>query len=78
MLRRITSLTLLVTWIITLVTGTSLLLSGTKTLYWLAPIDPSTAAMLHTYVSYIMSGAIVVHLYLNWSALKSYIKPRRR
>ncbi len=75
--RRIVSLIMLVTIILSAGSGIILYLRSTNTLYWLAPINTQAAAKLHTYSSFVMAGASIIHLYLNMNALVLYIKPRK-
>jgi len=77
-LRKAVSLLLFILWIVTGVTGI-LLLIGTL----LARIGiylPTAIPNLHTYIGFGAFGISVIHIALNWDALKSYmgIKPKPR
>lgn len=79
-LRRIVSLLLFVLWVITGITGILLLIGSllAKVGIYVPTIIPD----IHTYVGFGAFGISVVHLALNWDALKSYVgakpKPKAR
>ena len=76
-LRRFVSLTLLIAWVVTGVTGTLLLISGlvARLGHRVPPIVPD----IHTYAGFVALGISVIHLALNWNALKSYVvRPKNR
>ena len=70
--RRIVSIILLVSWIISFITGVILYLKTTKIIYKGLEILP-TPRLLHTYSSFIMSGIAIIHMYLNWNSIKRYL-----
>ncbi len=72
--RAITSLALFVSWILTVFSGTILLLKSSVTLYQFVPLPASAVANLHTYAGFVMFGASIIHAYLNRRAISSYIK----
>ena len=71
-IRRIVSIILFVSWIISFITGVILYLKTTKIIYKGLEILPSPG-LLHTYSSFIMSGVAIIHMYLNWNCIKSYL-----
>ncbi len=75
--RRTISLIMLATIILSAGTGIMLYLRSTDLLYWLVPFNTQAIAKLHTYSSFVMAGASIIHLYLNMNALVLYIKPRK-
>ncbi len=75
--RRIVSLILLVSLVLSASTGIILYLRSTDLLYWLVPFNTQAIAKLHTYSSFVMVGTSIIHLYLNINALVLYIKPRK-
>ncbi|WP_297536641.1 DUF4405 domain-containing protein [Thermococcus sp.] len=72
-LRMCVSLVLFALWLITGITGTILLL-GPLTAKLGHPLPVSTADTLHEYFGFAFFGLSVVHVTLNWNALKSYFK----
>ncbi len=75
-IRRYTSLTLFMSWLIVGVTGFLLLISPllTRLGYYI----PSIITDLHTYAGFTSLGISVIHISLNWNALKSYLTFRRK
>ncbi len=75
-IRKFTSLTLLIAWLVTAVTGTLLLISSllARLGYYLPPALPD----LHTYAGFVALGISVIHITLNWNALKTYVVPRKK
>ncbi len=72
-LRMCVSLVLFILWLITGITGT-ILLVGPLTAKLGHPLPVSTADTLHTYFGFAFFGLSIVHVALNWSALKTYFK----
>ncbi len=79
-LRRIVSLLLFALWVVTGITGTLLLMGSL-----LAKVGiyvPTVIPDVHTYIGFGAFGISVIHIALNWDALKSYIgikpKPKAR
>ncbi len=70
--RKIVSLSLLVSWIVTGVTG--YMLSLAKLGIALNPLVPR----IHEYAGFVALGLSIIHIYLNMGALKSYLRPRKR
>jgi len=68
----ITSIILLVSWIILFITRVMLCLKTTKIIYEGLEILPSPR-LLHTYSSSIMCGTVIIHMYLNWNSIKRYL-----
>lgn len=78
-LRRIVSILLFIALIIVSFTGIILYLKTTNVLYTLVEWAPTKSIdTLHTYSGFAMAGLALIHVYLNWTALKSYFKPRRK
>ena len=74
-LRKIVSLTLFISALIVFVTGVIMYLESTKTLYRIVEFVPADKiCMLHTYSGFIASGLGIIHIYLNWAALRSYLR----
>ena len=77
--RKIVSIVLLIAWIITCFTGLVLYLYTTKVLYkHVLFLSSNNIRMLHTYVSFIAFGTSILHIYLNWNAIKVYLGFVRR
>ena len=74
-IRRAVSLLLLVTWILTGITGTLMLFS--RVLAYLGYYLPTPVVALHVYAGFVALGVSALHIALNWNALVSYVKPRR-
>jgi len=72
--RRVVSLILLATFIIVAVTGVILLFKSSIALYRLVPVKGLLAAKLHEYAAFVMTGAGIIHAYLNRHSIKSYVK----
>ncbi|ASJ17013.1 hypothetical protein A3L04_07985 [Thermococcus chitonophagus] len=68
-LRMFVSIVLFFLWLITGITGTILLLGR---LFPSLPVEVSDT--LHIYLGFAFFGLSVVHIYLNWAALKSYFR----
>lgn len=78
-LRRIVSILLFIVSIIVFVTGVILYLKTTNVLYTLVEwASTKSVVTLHTYSGFAMVGLALIHIYLNWPALKSYFKPRKK
>ncbi len=79
-LRRIVSLLLFVLWVITGITGILLLVG--PLLAKVGIYVPTVIPGVHTYVGFGAFGISVIHIALNWDALKSYVgakpKPKAR
>ncbi len=75
LVRRIVSLILLFIGIISFIAGLMLLLYSTNILYKIEAFIPALLVRkLHTISSFTVSGAAVIHIYLNWKSIKSYLK----
>ena len=70
--RRIISLILLFAGLVSFITGLILFLKTTKVIYGAIEFLPSPR-LLHTYSSFIASGAAIIHIYLNWNCIKRYL-----
>jgi len=79
-LRKIVSLLLFVLWIVTGITGTLLLVGSLLTRIGI--YVPTAIPDIHTYIGFGAFGISVIHIALNWDALKSYVgirpKPKTR
>ncbi len=75
-IRKYTSLTLLISWLVAAVTGSLLLISPllARIGYYLPPAIPD----LHTYVGFVALGISVIHIALNWNVLKAYVVPKKK
>ncbi len=77
-LRRIVSICLLISAILVFVSGIVLYLRTTHVLYraviWIPAwiIDD-----IHVYAGFVVSGLAIIHVYLNWNALKNYFRRRK-
>jgi cytochrome b subunit of formate dehydrogenase len=71
-LRRIVSLSLFVLWVITGITGILLLIGPllAKIGIYVLTVIPD----IHTYVGFGAFGISVIHIALNWDALRSYMR----
>ncbi len=76
--RKATSITLLVSWILSFVSGFILFIKSTSSLYWLVPVNAAKVSMLHTYSSFVMAGASILHIYLNKNAIVQYLKSLKK
>lgn len=76
--RKVTSLTLLVSWVLSFVSGFILFIKSTATLYWLVPVDAAIISTLHTYSSFVMAGASIMHIYLNKNAIMQYLRSLKK
>lgn len=73
--RMVVSFGLLITAALVMLTGVVLYLSTTQYLYRVVAWFPADKAdMIHTYAGFVMAGLSVVHVYLNWGSIKSYIR----
>jgi len=79
-LRKIVSIILLILWLITGITGTMLLVGSL--LARVGIYVPTVIPDIHTYIGFGAFGVSVIHIALNWDALKSYVgirpKPKGR
>jgi len=70
--RRIVSLILLFAGLVSFITGFILFLKTARVIY--RGIESLlTPRLLHTYSSFIASGAAIIHVYLNWNSIKRYL-----
>ncbi len=67
LIRRVTSLALLITWLVTGATGFLMLVAE------LGIRVPPIAIDLHTYLGFTALGISVIHGYLNSAAIKNYL-----
>ncbi|AHF79485.1 DUF4405 domain-containing protein [Thermococcus paralvinellae] len=72
-LRMWVSLTLFVLWLITGITGIFLLI-GPLFAKWGISLPISLMDTIHIYVGFAFFGLSVVHVALNWSAMKNYFR----
>jgi len=75
-LRMCVSLLLFALWLITGITGTVLLI-GPLAAKLGHPLPVSTADTLHIYFGFAFFGLSIVHVALNWGALKGYFRRLR-
>jgi len=75
-LRKVVSLTLFILWLITGFTGVLLLIGSL--LARIGIYVPTAIPDIHTYVGFGAFGISVVHIALNWDALKSYVRIKSR
>ena len=74
-LRKIVSITLFISALIVFITGIILYLQSTKALYRLVEFIPADKiCILHEYSGFVASGLGIIHIYLNWAAIKNYFK----
>ncbi len=75
-LRRIVSLLLFTLWVITGITGILLLMG--PLLAKVGIYVPTIIPDIHTYIGFGAFGVSVIHVALNWDALKSYVRMRSK
>ncbi len=74
-LRRYTSIILLISGILTGISGIILYLYSTQYLYRLVGFTPGwLISDIHIYASFVAAGASIIHIYLNWRSLLNYFK----
>ncbi|WFO75478.1 DUF4405 domain-containing protein [Desulfurococcaceae archaeon MEX13E-LK6-19] len=79
MVRRIVSLTLLVAWIATALTGIVLYMGSSELFYKIVRgVSLRTVAELHTYFSFIALGVSIIHIYLNRHSIAAYLGLRKK
>jgi len=78
-LHMIISTLLLFTSVIVLVTGIILYLKTTNILSMpVRHVPMKSISTIHIYFGFITAGIALIHVYLNWPALKSYFRSGRR
>ncbi|NPA98851.1 MAG: DUF4405 domain-containing protein [Crenarchaeota archaeon] len=76
--RRIVSICLLISAILVFISGIILYLRTTHVLYRAVVWIPGWAIdNIHVYAGFVVSGLAIIHVYLNWNALKSYFKRKK-
>lgn len=81
--RRITSLTALLAFIVMVLTSIVLyIVPQGRIAYWadwtLAGLGKEEWAAIHINTGFLFLGALMFHIYLNWRAIKTYLKTRRK
>jgi len=77
-LRRIVSICLLISALLVFVSGIILYLRTTNVLYRAVVWMPGWIVDdIHIYAGFVVSGLAIMHVYLNWNALKSYFKRKK-
>ncbi len=76
-IRRIVSICLLISAILVFISGIVLYLRTTNVLYHAVIWIPAWIIdYIHVYAGFVASGLAIIHVYLNWNALKNYFKRR--
>ena len=65
---------LFIGWILTVFSGTVLLLKGSIALYQYVPPPTNIVVDVHTYAGFVMFGSSVIHAYLNRRATAMYLR----
>lgn len=77
-IRRIVSICLLISAILVFISGVVLYLRTTNVLYRAVIWIPAWIIdYIHVYAGFVASGLAIIHVYLNWNALKNYFKHRK-
>ncbi|NPA96754.1 MAG: DUF4405 domain-containing protein [Crenarchaeota archaeon] len=72
--RAATSIVLFFSWLLTIFSGTILLLKSSVALYQYVPLSTDIVADIHTYAGFVMFGSSIIHVYLNRRAVLAYLK----